>query len=300
MTAVTMRWLAAGILLAATGCMDPMGWGIPEARTSPPPAAFNETGSFGWYAAWGMAQSDLGRYVAEQKRRGMRLHDIEVYKDEGATRFAGIWLKDPRAWYGRWRYTRGQFDRDFKVLCDKGYQLTDIEVINEKGTLRYSSVWIENPGGPGWRAGWDLRPDELLDQLESWRARGYRPIDIETYGIEGRIRHAYVMAHDPAGAGWTARWGKTADAMTAELDSLVRQDHRIVDFELSYPQGERRVSAIFLKDGGGHDTRWTLCRSSGELKQAIDRLGGGHRPVHMAIYPHKEGGLAYAWIWGRN
>ena len=43
-----------------------------------------------------------------------------------------------------------------------------------------------------------------------------------------------------------------------------------------------------------------LMLSDPPQRQVIDRLGRGHRPVHMAIYPHKEGGLAYAWIWRRN
>ena len=50
-----------GGLLALVGCMGPMGWMIAEARTWPPPATLDEAGSFGWYAAWGMAQADLGR-----------------------------------------------------------------------------------------------------------------------------------------------------------------------------------------------------------------------------------------------
>ena len=287
-------------LLATAGCMDPMGWTIPKARETPPPATFDETGTFGWYAAWGMSQSDLDQYVARQKRKGLRLHDLEVYKEEGATRFAGIWLKDPRAWYGRWRYTRAQFDRDFNVLLKKGYQPIDLEIINEEGYLRYSTVWIENPGGPHWVARWDLRHAEFLDELESWRSKGYRPIDLEIYGIDGKTRYAYVMVHDPSGADWIARWGKTVEAIGPELDSFVRQGHRVLDIELSYPQGERRVSAIFVKDGRGGDSRLTVSRSSGQMKREIDRLGDRYRPVHMAIFPHKEGGLAYVWVWQRN
>jgi hypothetical protein len=43
-----------------------------------------------------------------------------------------------------------------------------------------------------------------------------------------------------------------------------------------------------------------MCRSSGQISSAIDRLGSTHRPIHVAIGPHKEGGLAYLWIWQRN
>jgi len=287
-------------LLALVGCVDPFGWTIPRARTQPPPAAFDETRSFAWRNAWGMSQSSLARYVAELKAEGYRPHDLEVYRDEGFTRFAAIWLKDSRAWQARWRSARGEFDRDFRILRDKGYQPVDIEIINEEGTLRYSAVWIENPGGPGWVARWDLRHEQFLDELESWRARGYRPIDLEIYGIEGRTRYAYVMVHDPAGAGWLARWGKTAEAMDEEMSLLAQQGYRVLDFEPSYPRGQLRLSGIFVRDGRGGDIRCTISRSSGQIRAEIARLGDRYRPIHMAIAPHKEGGLAYLWVWQRN
>jgi len=287
-------------LLAVAGCVDPFGWSIPRARTTPPPAAFDETASFAWRAAWGMSQASLGRYVADYKASGYRLHDLEVYREEGATRFAGIWLKDGRAWQGRWRYTRADFGRDFRILRGKGYQPIDLEIVNEEGTLRYSAVWIENPGGPAWVARWDLRHEQFLDELESWRAKGYRPIDLEIYGIEGNTRYAYVMVHDPARADWVARWGKTVEAMEPEMDSLTQQGYRVLDFEPSYPQGQLRLSAFLVKDGRGSDTRWTLSRSTGQIQAEIARLGGRYRPIHMAIAPHKEGGMAYGWIWQRN
>ena len=287
-------------LLATAGCVDPMGLTIAKARETSPPATFDETGSFGWYVAWGMSQSELDQYVARQKSKGFRLHNLEVYKDEGATRFAGIWLKDSRAWYARWRYKRAKFDRDFNVMRKKGYQPIDLEIINEKGYLRYSAVWIENPGGPHWVARWDLRNEQFLDELESWRGKGYRPIDIETYSIGGKTRYAYVMVRDPGGADWVARWSATFETIQPELASFVRQGYRVVDFEMSYPQGKRRISAIFVKDGRAGDSRLTLSRSSGQIRREIDRLGDRYRPVHMAIFPHKEGGLAYVLVWQRN
>jgi len=295
-----VRPLALLGLLALTGCVDPFGWSISKARTTPPPAAFDEAASFAWRAAWGMSQSSLARYVADYKRDGYRPHDLEVYREEGATRFAGIWLKDPRAWQARWRYARAEFDRDFRVLRGKGYQPIDLEIINEEGTLRYSAVWIENPGGPAWVARWDLRHEQFLDELESWRARGYRPVDLEIYGIEGNTRYAYIMVHDPARAEWVALWGKTVETMGPELDSLTRQGYRVLDFEPSYPQGELRLSAILVKDDRVGDTRWTLSRSTGQIQAEIARLGDRYRPIHMAIAPHKEGGMAYLWIWQRN
>jgi len=289
------------LLLAAAGCQQLDWWSIPRARTSPPPQTFNEFNSFGWRLWWDMAQSDLSRQVEKLKAQGYRLHNLEVYRNvEHHTRFAAIFLKDSRAWYGRWRWRRKAFDKDFSVLRDKGYQPIDLEVINEQGDVRYSAVWIENPGGPGWVMRWGLRHGEFLDELEQWRGKGYRPIDLEVYGFNGKTRYGYVMVHDPGGAGWVARWGKSAEAIDRELASFSRRGYRVVDLEPSYPGGKLQLSAIFVKDGRASDWRLTMSRSSGQIKREINRLGNRYRPIHMAVAPHKEGGMAYLIIWQRN
>jgi hypothetical protein len=273
---------------------------IRQARTVPPPYKFDESGVFSWRVVWGKSQSAFVRSISSMTRKGYRLHDLEIYRDEGATRFAGIFLKDSRRGQVRWRRTHSQFERDFEVLKGRGYQPIDLEVINERGTLRYSSVWMENPGGPAWRMRWGLTNGEFLDELEIHRRKGYRPTDIEVYGIGAKTRYGYVMVHDPRSSAWTARWGKTPDSMDAEMRSQQRRRSRVIDFEPSYPQGKLRLSAIFVADSSARGWKWTMCRSSGQISSAIDRLGSTHRPIHVAIGPHKEGGLAYLWIWQRN
>ncbi len=288
------------LAVAAQGCLSPSWKPVPKARTSGPPYAFDESGAFPWKVVWGKSQSYFSKSISSMRSQGYRLHDLEVYKDEGDTRFAGIFLKDPRGAYVRWRLTRGQFDRDFKVMTRQGYTPIDLEVINERGTLRYSSVWIENPGGPGWRMRWGLTNGEFLDELDTYRSKGYRPIDIEVYGIGARTRYGYVMVHDPGGAAWVARWGKTVESMKSVMDLQRSRRSRILDFEPSYPQGKLRLSAVFVNDASARGWTWSMCRSGGQIKRAIEKYGSTHRPIHVAIGPHKEGGLAYLWIWQRN
>jgi hypothetical protein len=287
-------------LFAASGCLGPSFGIVPPARTTSPPYAFDESGAFSWKTVWGMSQSVFSKKVSSMTRDGYRLHDMEVYHDEGNTRFAGIFLKDSRRGYVRWRLTRSQFDRDFEVMSGQGYQPIDLEIINEHGTLRHSSVWMENPGGPGWRMRWGLTNGEFLDELDTWRNKGYRPTDIEVYGIGAKTRYAYIMVHDPSGANWTARWGKSVESMGSEMNSQQRRGSRIIDFEPSYPQGKLKLSAIFIADSSSRGWTWTMCRSSGQITSAINRLGSTHRPIHVAVGPHKEGGLGYLWIWQKN
>ncbi len=91
------RLLALALIaLGGVGCGDLSG--IPQARTEPPPNAFDEMASYAWQAAWGMSQDEFDKYCQQQTQAGYRLHDIEVYRYDDQTRFAGIWLKDPRAW----------------------------------------------------------------------------------------------------------------------------------------------------------------------------------------------------------
>ncbi len=295
---------AFALLLPAlcSGCqqLDALINPVPPARTLPPPQTFDESASFGWMVWWGMSHDYLAPRSMEMNRQGYRPQNLEVYKDEGDTRYACIYLRDARAWQARWHYDRAGFDREFRILRDKGYQPIDVEVVNEQGNLRYSSLWIENPGGPAWVARWHLTHDEFLDELEDYRRKGYRPIDLEIYGIEDGTRYAYVMIHDPENSDWRAVWGKTTEDMQEETDSLVRRGYRMIDLEASYPQGDLRLSGIFVKDRQPTAWRWTLSRSGGQIRREIDELGGRFRPVCMAIAPHKEGGLAYVIIWRAN
>jgi hypothetical protein len=287
-------------LFAAAGCLGPSWRPVPKARTTGPPYAFNEFGAFSWKVVWGQSQSYFSRSISSMTRQGYRLHDLEVYNDEGDTRFAGIFLKDSRQAYVRWRLTRSQFDRDFKVMMGQGYTPVDLEVINERGTLRYSSVWIENPGGPHWRMRWGLTNGEFLDELETYRHDGYRPTDIEVYGTDSRTRYGYIMVRDRSGAAWTAQWGKTVESMKSVMNAQRSRRSRILDFEPSYPQGKLRLSAVFVNDASARGWTWSMCRSSGQIRRAIEKYGSTHRPIHVAIGPHKEGGMAYLWIWQRN
>ena len=287
-------------LAGTAGCLDPTGALVPRAKTTPPPPTFDESGSFAWRVVWGMSQAEFARNVRTLKRQGYRPHDLEVYRYEDQTRFAGIFLKDPRAWQARWRRTRSAFDADFRLLRDRGYQPIDLEVINERGALRYSSVWIENPGGPAWRARWDLTHEQLLDELEEYRRKGYRPTDLEIYDIGGKTRYAYVMIHDPRGADCEALWHKAAETMKRELRSLVSRGYRVVALEGSTVHGELRWSAIFSKDRRMRDSTFTVCRSSGQIHRAIRDLGSRYRPIHFGVTRHKEGGYQYFWVWQRN
>ncbi len=296
MNTSTAKWLIAIVLTALTsgGCVE-----IPDARTEPPPETFDETASYGWRVVWGMSQDEFGRAVETYKQEGYRLDDLEVYRDESVTRFAGIFLKDSRAWQARWRQTWRQFDWDFRILRDKGYQPIDLEIINEDGDLRFSSVWIENPGGPAWVMRWNLNYSQFTDEMADYRSKGYRMTDLEIYGFENNTRYAYVMVYDP-GVEWEARWGLTMDRVDRELDDLLGQGYRIVGFEASYPQRWLRLSGVFVRDGRWVDWTWTTSRSSGEISLDIDRMGSRYRPSHVAIGPHEDGGLLFSWIWVDN
>lgn len=290
------------LLIPLPGCqhIDALLHPVPPARTTPPPQTFDESASFGWRVWWGMSHDYLAPRSREMDKQGLRPQNLEVYNDEGDTTYACIYLRDPRAWQARWHYERPAFDREFRILRDKGYQPIDIEVVNELGVLRYSSLWIENPGGPAWVARWHLTHEEFLDEIDDYRRKGYRPIDLETYGFDGKTRYVYVMIHDPEKSDWEAVWGKTAEGMEAEFNRLVGRGYRMTNLEASYPQGELRLSGIFVKDSQPTEWRWTSSRSGGQIRQEIDALGDRFRPVHIAVAPHKEGGLVYIIIWRRN
>lgn len=292
-----------GVLVGALGggaCFDPTGVTIPQASVESPPQTFDELAPQTWRAAWGKGQDSFGRYVEEQKAEGYRPHVLELYRYEEETLFAGIFIQDYRAWQGRWRQTWSEFDRDFKILMDKGYQPVELEIINEYDDVRYSSVWIENPGGPHWVMRWGLNFEQSRDEIRSWRRKGYRATDVEIYAVDGKTRYAYIMIHDPEKSDWEIVWGLSKERMKEEMNRLLADDYRVADFEASYPQGDLQLSAVFVRDEMAWEWSWRTCRSSGEISDLMDEMRDGHRPTHLAVGPHEEGGLIYVWLWMVN
>ena len=292
-------WFVLLALTLTPGCGDPLGWDIPDARTSAPPEAFSELASHAWYATWGASQAAFNRKVTQYAAEGYRLADLEIYRYDGQTQFAGIWLKDHRAWKAWWQHDRHAFDQQFKVMSAKGYQPVDLEITSFDGDARYSAIWIENPVGPRWVMRWGLDYEQFKDELDARAAEGYQPVDLEMVEVNGHARYAYIMVFAPD-VDWVIRWGLSRDRMGEELDALVLEGYRIIDLDVFFPGGEVRGGAILVRDDWPVDWDFTMSRSSGELDEVFEGMGGYYRPASIFVAPHEDGGMLYVWTWLAN
>jgi N-acyl-D-amino-acid deacylase len=142
------------------------------------------------------------------------------------------------------------------------------------------------------------RPN-FAKEVEQYRPRGYRPINISGFAYAGG--HRFTTVYGPSnGHPWELTDGLTATELTGKFDTWRKSGYRLA-VVYSYPDGvQTRFGAVFVQDTtfAGWEARVGL--TGEEFREADDRMRkDGFRPDQVVGYD--DGGTArYVGVWVRE
>jgi hypothetical protein len=141
-----------------------------------------------WYWGYGKSAANITNHISA---KGTRLLDLETYYVNGNKLYAFISVKnsggDADAWY--WWLNQSSASLATK-LKDTNSRLVDLERLPNGD---YNAVAVKNVGADAAGWWWYINKPSLSGVVDLANQLGARPIDVETYTVNGERRYAAVF-----------------------------------------------------------------------------------------------------------
>jgi len=199
------------------------------------------------------------------------------------------------AWASQRDLTSQQFSEAFDDYRQRGYVMVDVDAYPDGGSTRYAMVWQENKDGRGWAEHRDMTSEGYNERWEAYKAKGFRPLDVEAYRNGGSW--AGIWVENTEGFAWSSHRGLDSDAYGKLFDEKQAAGFRLVDVEVYDTSSGLRYAAIWYQNT---DKRaWAQLRglTREQYQQEVDsRSAQGMRVVDFESYKTSSG-QRYAAIW---
>lgn len=226
----------------------------------------------------------------EQRKKGRRLIDIEIYQnDDGKRRWAGLWVS-------------GDGGRALEIGVDKtklndliaqhdgeGLVLVDIETYEDGGKRKWAAAW--RAGTTDQKHDVDVDDAKLDEAIAAKNDAGFRVIDLDPYKDGDKRKWLLV---------WSAGTyknpvvrGMTLDQFRDKAEKKNADGLRLVDIERYRENGEDRWAAVWR--GGQSGSEWVSVDRYPELFTEADDFfeGQGLMLADLEVYD-RDCGDAFA------
>ena len=213
----------------------------------------------GQYVLRDMTEASFAGHDAEQRRKGMRLVDLEIYQSAGSQLYAAIWLGNPEKLEHHLTQdmTVAELTDYTKRMVREGYLPTDVEMYPTPNGWRYAVIWLQNAENLPFKLLVGLSDDSFKTDFEQLK-RQYRPIDIESNDV-GKQVYAVIWVGNPSERLWYLR----RDMNQTQFDNYKRlyEDlgYRVTDLEVYAMGDELRYAGIWRQNSDRPN--WVLRKS---------------------------------------
>jgi CubicO group peptidase (beta-lactamase class C family) len=178
--------------------------------------------NFEWY--WHVGALDLlEKKDAEYRAKGYRLLCVSGFFEDGAPRFAAIWLKDGRP--VREKFGLNLTVREYEdqiALEKKNGLMPSVATAYGTGAGSYRFTVLFAPAGKvEWKEFHDLTDEQYQKAIDERKSQGFRPKSVTVYPTAGGPRFAAVFVKD--GVDWEARHGLSSEEYQVEFDRLAKE-----------------------------------------------------------------------------
>jgi hypothetical protein len=149
-------------------------------------------------------------------------------------------------------------------LRGRGYIVVDVDVRSEGLGQRYALIAHENPDDRDWALHVDLTSAEYNALWTDYRDRGYRPLDVEGYLVDGQTRFAGVWIENVENLAWSSVRNMTSAEYADYFDARSAEGLRPIDIEAYDTPSGLRFAAIWWENVDG--LAWAQLRN-------MDRAG---------------------------
>lgn len=144
--------------------------------------------------------------------------------------------------------TSAEFSTNFKKYTKAGYLMIDVDAYRSGSSLRYAMVWRKNKDGRAWAEHRDMTSEQYHAKWQEYKTKGYRPLDIESYRVNGTQKYAGIWVENKERYGWSSKRNLTASAYGNYFQEQRNKGYRVVDIEAYQTSGGTRYAAIWVQN----------------------------------------------------
>jgi len=203
-------------------------------------------------------------------------------------------------WHSYRDLANTRYAQRFNELKNKGYMLIDVDAYKVGSSMRYSMVWRQNTENRGWASYRNMTSAQYNTRWNEYKNKGYRPLDIESYRVNGAQRYAGIWVQNKEGYSWSSRRNLTATQYGAYFQEQKNLGRRVIDIEAYQTSGGLRYSAIWVENK--ENIQWAqfrdMTRASYQTR-VTNRSNSGYTLVEFESY-RSGGKQRYAAIWEKR
>jgi len=192
-----------------------------------------------------------------------------------------------------------EFGKKFKKY-KKDYILIDTDTYKVGSTIKYAMVWRKNTDNRKWAAFRNMSSKVYKKKWASFRDKGYRPTDIESYIVKGKQQYSGIWVKNKEGYGWTSKRDLTASEYGTFFQQQKSKGYRVVDIEVYQTRNGLRYAAIWVQNK--ENVAWAQNRdmSRKAYQEKVDKYSKqGYLLLDFEVY--KVGRIEkYAAIWEKR
>lgn len=224
-------------------------------------------------------------------------------EDQGLPRVSSlIWpATTPPAWYppawaevSKHGIPAAQYQAEFAKISSSGYRPVWVDGYAVGGQT-YFNVIFRPADGTAWVARHNLTAAQYQQEFNTWKAQGYRPINVESYLQGGALRYAVIFSKT-AGA-WSAYHGQTQAQHQAKFNALTAAGYRPVNLSAAVVNGVRYFAALYEKKDVGTSYVAKAGLTAAQYQAEFDaNAAAGRKLVYVNTF--QEGGaVRFSAIW---
>jgi|SRR5579883_412419 len=202
----------------------------------------------------------------------------------------------------RYGLTATEFEAASKDLADKGYYLIQTSATLVGKEVRFAAVWEKHQDWPDRKAQHNLTTKQYADTTAELKEKGYRPVDVCGYEMNGEARFVAIWEKEPKDApAREARHDLTSNDFRKLYTELTNKGYRPLRIN-GYTIGQKtRYATIWEKELKGAPL-WHMRRdlTPGQYQQVFDeQVEKQFRLVHVVGYTI-DGEERFAGIWEKS
>jgi uncharacterized protein (UPF0297 family) len=174
-----------------------------------------------WVARHGLTSAQYQTVFDDLVPKGYRPVILSGYNISGSDHYLCVFENSPAkgAWVARHGLNGEQYQAVFNDLTPKGYRPVVLNAYTVNGQERYMGVW-EQSSDAGWVARHGLNGAQYQAVFDDLVPKGYRPVILSGYNINGSDRYLCVFDQSPAKGAWVARHGLNGEQYQAVFNDL--------------------------------------------------------------------------------
>ncbi len=284
--------VAAGLVMSVAA---------PSAAHPGQPSSVFDPNVVSWASYRNYSPAAFDTLVAQQTNAGRLPIDIDADASGSSYLLGGVFQTnlDSRPWMLRHGLTVAELDQAISANANT-MRLIDLETYVVAGTRRYAALWVAANFAP---LGWDFRRNITRAQLDavlnSERAAGMMPDDIDEYQVGSDMRFDVTFVRNAENLSWTVVRDVTSDEFNSVFQAL-RATHRPLVADSTRSPNGQRFSGIWIENRNGRG--WTILRNLTIDQWATawqDQADAGNRVIDFERY-ETDSGTRYLGIWRQN